>query len=65
MKKELIIGMAFSAAILSSCGPTTPQLGKSPINEVINAMTLEEKSTSGNRYRYGRIFRRQCCYRKN
>lgn len=57
MKKELIIGMAFSAAILSSCGPTTPQLGKSPINEVINAMTLEEKATSGNRYRYGRIFR--------
>ena len=44
MKKELIIGMAFSAAILSSCGPTTPQLGKSPINEVINAMTLEEKA---------------------
>ena len=40
MKKELIIGMAFSAAILSSCGPTTPQLGKSPINEVFGEATF-------------------------
>lgn len=44
MKKQLILGMALSAMILNSCGPKVPQLGKAPINEVINAMTLEEKA---------------------
>ena len=41
MKKELI-GMAL-AGTLAACAPTAPQLGKAPIDEVINALTLEEK----------------------
>lgn len=44
MKKQLILGMALSAMILNSCGPKVPQLGQATINEVINAMTLEEKA---------------------
>lgn len=43
MKKQLILGMALSAMILNSCGPKVPQLGQATIDEVINAMTLEEK----------------------
>lgn len=44
MKKQLILGMALSAMILNSCGPKVPQLGQATIDEVINAMTLEEKA---------------------
>ena len=31
-------------AVLSACGPGVPQLGKSSLDEVIGAMTLEEKA---------------------
>ena len=31
-------------AVLSACGPSVPQLGKSSLDEVIGAMTLEEKA---------------------
>lgn len=47
--------MAAVMAVLSACGPSVPQLGKSSLDEVIGAMTLEEKGTSGSRYRYGRL----------
>lgn len=33
-----------TAAILSACSPNVPQLGKAPLDEVIAAMTLEEKA---------------------
>lgn len=43
MKKN-IISMAVAMAVLSACGPGVPQLGKSSLDEVIGAMTLEEKA---------------------
>ena len=43
MKKN-IISMAAVMAVLSACGPSVPQLGKSSLDEVIGAMTLEEKA---------------------
>ncbi|TGY03021.1 glycoside hydrolase family 3 C-terminal domain-containing protein [Bacteroides muris (ex Afrizal et al. 2022)] len=43
MKKN-IISMAAAMAVLSACGPSVPQLGKSSLDEVIGAMTLEEKA---------------------
>ena len=36
--------MAAAMAVLSACGPGVPQLGKSSLDEVIGAMTLEEKA---------------------
>ena len=36
--------MAAAMAVLSACGPSVPQLGKSSLDEVIGAMTLEEKA---------------------
>ena len=44
MKKLQFIGMSFVAVTLVSCGPSLPQLGKNTIDEVIAAMTLEEKA---------------------
>lgn len=44
MKKLQFIGMLFVAMTLVSCGPSLPQLGKNTIDEVIAAMTLEEKA---------------------
>lgn len=35
--------MAIAATTLVACGPSLPQLGKASIEEVIAAMTLEEK----------------------
>lgn len=43
MKKQLFC-MMLTVSALSACGPATPQLGKSPVDEVVNAMTLEEKA---------------------
>ncbi len=43
MKKAFII-LAAAALMTSSCGDKTPQLGKAPIEDVIAAMTLEEKA---------------------
>lgn len=43
MKKN-IISMAAAMAVLSACGPGVPQLGKASLDEVIGAMTLEEKA---------------------
>lgn len=42
-KKLQLIGMTLAATTLAACGPTAPQLGKASIDEVIKAMTLEEK----------------------
>ncbi len=36
--------MAAAMAVLSACGPGVPQLGKASLDEVIGAMTLEEKA---------------------
>lgn len=44
MKKIQFIGMSFVAMMLVSCGPSLPQLRKNTIDEVIAAMTLEEKA---------------------
>ncbi len=43
MKKQLF-SMAVAAAALCSCGTGVPQLGKASVDEVIGAMTLEEKA---------------------
>ena len=43
MKKHLI-SMAVAIAALSACGPSVPQLGKSSLDDVVGAMTLEEKA---------------------
>lgn len=43
MKKQLF-SAAFLAATFCACGPGAPQLGQAPIDEVVNAMTLEEKA---------------------
>ena len=42
MKKQLLPA-ALLAATLCACGPGAPQLGQAPVEEVIGAMTLEEK----------------------
>ena len=42
--KKTIISAAAALAVLSACGPNVPQLGKSSIDDVIGAMTLEEKA---------------------
>ena len=42
MKKAIMILSA--AAAIVACGPKTPQLGKSSIDKVIDAMTIEEKA---------------------
>ncbi len=42
--KKLILCTAVSGLILSGCGDKTPKLGKDPIDDVIAAMTLEEKA---------------------
>lgn len=36
--------MTLAATVLCACGPTVPQLGKSSLDDVIGAMTLEEKA---------------------
>ena len=43
MKKEILFAAA-TAAVLTACGPSAPQLGKASLDEVIAAMTLEEKA---------------------
>ena len=43
MKKHLL-SMACAITVLSACGPKVPQLGKSSLDDVIAAMTLEEKA---------------------
>ena len=43
MKKQLF-SVAIAATTLCSCGPSAPQLGKASLDEVIGAMTLEEKA---------------------
>ena len=42
MKKQLL-SAALLSATLCACGPGAPQLGQAPIEDVIGAMTLEEK----------------------
>lgn len=36
--------MLLAAGVLSACGPAAPQLGKDSVEDVIGAMTLEEKA---------------------
>ena len=43
MKKNIMY-IAAAMAVLSACGPKEPQLGKSSLDAVIGAMTLEEKA---------------------
>ncbi|ADY36650.1 Beta-glucosidase [Phocaeicola salanitronis DSM 18170] len=43
MKKQFF-SAAVVAAALCACGPSAPQLGQAPIEDVIGAMTLEEKA---------------------
>ena len=43
MKKKLLV-MSVAASVLLACGEKAPQLGKSSIDDVISAMTLEEKA---------------------
>lgn len=43
MKKQLF-SMALVATTFMACGPSTPQLGKASLDDVIAAMTLEEKA---------------------
>lgn len=43
MKKQLF-SLTLAAAALTACGPSVPQLGKASLDEVIAAMTLEEKA---------------------
>lgn len=43
MKKQLIFLM-LAAGALGACGPAIPQLGKDSVDDVIGAMTLEEKA---------------------
>lgn len=43
MKKQ-ILSITFMATAFAACGPGVPQLGKSSLDEVIGAMTLEEKA---------------------
>ncbi|WP_418698192.1 glycoside hydrolase family 3 C-terminal domain-containing protein [Bacteroides sp.] len=43
MKRQFFY-MLLTAGVLSACGPGTPQLGKASVDEIIGAMTLEEKA---------------------
>ncbi len=43
MKRQFFY-MLLTTGVLSACGPGTPQLGKASVDEVIGAMTLEEKA---------------------
>ena len=43
MKKQLFY-LLLAAGVLSACGPAVPQLGKDSVEDVISAMTLEEKA---------------------
>ena len=43
MKKQLFY-LLLAAVVLSACGPAAPQLGKDSVEDVIGAMTLEEKA---------------------
>ena len=43
MKKQLF-SMALVATTFMACGPSAPQLGKASLDDVIAAMTLEEKA---------------------
>ena len=43
MKKHLFCATLVAGA-LASCGTENPQLGKASLDEVVNAMTLEEKA---------------------
>ena len=43
MKKQLFY-LLLAAGVLSACGPAAPQLGKDSVEDVIGAMTLEEKA---------------------
>ena len=43
MKKQLFC-LLLVASVLSACGPAAPQLGKDSVEDVIGAMTLEEKA---------------------
>ncbi|MCD8093182.1 MAG: glycoside hydrolase family 3 C-terminal domain-containing protein [Bacteroides sp.] len=43
MKRQFFY-MLLTAGVLSACGPGTPQLGKASVDEVIGAMTPEEKA---------------------
>ncbi|MDE6215017.1 beta-glucosidase [Bacteroides sp.] len=43
MKKQ-ILSITFMATTLVACGPGVPQLGKASLEDVIGAMTLEEKA---------------------
>lgn len=43
MKKQLFC-LLLTASVLSACGPNVPQLGKDSIDDVVSAMTLEEKT---------------------
>ncbi len=42
MNKPIVF--ALLAAAMTACGPRVPQLGKSSVDEVVEAMTLEEKA---------------------
>ena len=42
MKKQLFY-LLLAAGVLSACGPAAPQLGKDSVEDVIGAMTMEEK----------------------
>lgn len=44
MMKKQLFSVALAATTLLACGPRVPQLGKSSVDEVIAAMTLEEKA---------------------
>lgn len=44
MRRKIIPVAAISLAIMTSCGSNAPQLGKASLDEVIAAMTLEEKA---------------------
>lgn len=42
--KKYILPTALAATMLCACSPGVPQLGKSSLENVIGAMTLEEKA---------------------
>jgi len=42
MNKPIVL--ALLGAAMTACGPRVPQLGKSSVDEVVDAMTLEEKA---------------------
>lgn len=43
MKKHSVISVATAVVALSACDPSVPQLGRSSVDDVVKAMTLEEK----------------------